>query len=68
MFDRRQIGRRQSLIEEAKAVCNLDDGCKAVYDDLCDGGELEEIYLCRMGAVYEDSYSYSCIYEKKGKI
>ena len=54
------------MVEEAKAVCNLDDGCKAVYDDLCDGGELEEIYLCRMGAVYEDGLA--CIYEKKGNI
>ena len=52
-------------IEEAKKACNLDSGCQAVYDHACDEST-DDIHLCRIGTIYEDS-RVSCIYEK-GKI
>ena len=49
-------------VEDAKAACNSDVGCQAVYDNDCDYGKTG-IHLCPSGTTYENS-SKSCIYEK----
>ena len=54
-----------AIVTEAKAACNLDPNCQAVYyKDWYESAN--DIHLCRMGTSYEDS-SASCFYEK-GKI
>ena len=56
---------RYDNLTEAKAACNLDYGCQAVYDSECNESS-DDIYLCPIGTTYENRKS-SCIYEK-GKI
>ena len=51
---------RYSSIGEAKVACDLDSGCKGLYDYNCDR---TGVYLCPNGGEYGSS-SFSCTYRK----
>ena len=53
---------RYNTVAEAKEACDLDPGCKSVYDNGCDESP-NDAYLCPVGTPYIVSI-FDCIFEK----